>query len=161
VRFKVVPEPRSRTFLAEVRAAVPLVPGSVEDCCQRVVARTDVPGRDDAREWLTFLRALGLVEETGSGYRRTREDPDDALAANFRQRVHLADDVVAALGDEPRNADDVFAAVREAVPRWERDRHDDWEAVWRDRVARLLGWAAVFGLAAERDGGYLRSRDGA
>lgn len=156
MRFKVAPPPRSRAFLEEVRAAVPLVPGTVEDCCRRVVDRTGVTARDDAREWLTFLRALGLVEETGEGFRRTRDEPNEAtLAAAFRERVFLAREVLAELDEAPRDPDAVYAAVRGELPRWERDRHDDPDAVWRDRVERLLGWAVVFGLAEAEPGGYV------
>lgn len=157
MRFKVVPPARSVAFLGEVRSAVPLVPGTVEDCCRRVVDRTDVAARDDAREWLTFLRALGMVAETDEGYRRTRDDlATEDLAAAFRDRVFLAREAMAALDpDEPRDADAVYEAVRGAVPRWERDRHDDPDAVWRERVQRLLDWAVAFDLAAERDGGYV------
>ncbi len=157
MRFKVVPPARSVAFLAEVRAAVPLVPGSVEDCCRRVVDRTEVAARDDAREWLTFLRALGLVAEAADGYRRTTEDVDDeALAAAFRERVFLAEEVLGALDDAgPRDADAVYDAVRDDLPAWERDRHDDPDAVWRERVGRLLDWAVAFGLAEAVDGGYV------
>lgn len=159
MRFKVVPPARSMAALEAVRAAVPLVPGTVEDCCRRVVDRTDVPARDDAREWLTFLRALGLVEATADGYRRTRGPVDGtAVARTFRERVFLAEEALDALAeDDPRDAAALYDAVREAVPRWERDRHDDPDAVWRERVGRLLDWAVVFDLAAERDGGYVRA----
>lgn len=159
MRVKVAPPPRTPGFLAAVRGAVPLVPGSVEDCCRRVVDRTDVPARDDAREWLTFLRALGLVAETGEGVRRTREDPDDAaLAAGFRERVFLVEEVLGELDEtEPHDAAAVYDEVREDVPRWERDRLEDPDGVWRERVERLLGWAVVFGLVEEVDGGFVRA----
>ena len=50
MRFKVAPEPRDLAFLGSARRAVPLVPGTVEDCCSRLVERTDVaaPGPDEA-----------------------------------------------------------------------------------------------------------------
>lgn len=158
MRVKVVPPVRTVEFLREVQSALPLVPGSVEDCCTRVVSRTDVAARDDAREWLTFARALGLVTESERGYARTREEPArETLAERFSERVHLADDVLAALADDPRDASAVFERVRDDVPEWERARHDDWEAVWRERVERLLDWSVEFGLAERVDGGYRRA----
>ena len=157
MKFKVVPDPPDD--LGRVRAvqrAVPLVPGTVEDCCARVVAETPVAARDDAREWLTFLRALGLVAETDRGYRRTRADPDPAtLAPAFRERVFAAGDVLDAVAaDGPLTADRAFAAVRDRVPEWERSRHTDWEREWRERVRRLLDWAVLFGLVERADGTY-------
>ncbi|PSQ29891.1 hypothetical protein BRD06_02315, partial [Halobacteriales archaeon QS_9_67_15] len=53
--------------------------------------------------------------------------------------------------DGPLTAEEAFEAIREAVPRWERDRHADWESEWRERTERLLDWSVAFGLAS-RDG---------
>lgn len=158
MRYKVAPEPRSLAFLREVQRALPLTPGSVDDCCARVVAETDVTDRADAQDWITFLEALELVEDTGSGYRRVRVDPADAsLGTAFRERVFGAREVLDALADgEQVDADEVFEAVRGVVPDWERDREPDWEAVWRERVARLLEWAVRFDLAERTDDGYRR-----
>jgi hypothetical protein len=81
MRYKTVPEPRGLEDLFAVRAAVPILPGSEEDCRSRIAARTAVPGRDAANEWLAFLEAIGLVAEGESGYYRTHGEPDvDALA---------------------------------------------------------------------------------
>jgi len=157
VRFKVVPPARGLDALEAVRAALPLVPDDEESCCARVVARTDVPSRDEAKEWVTFCRALGLAEETDSGYRRIRGDPDrETLAGWFRDHVYGADDVLAVLEDaeEPLAAADAYR--RFDVPEWERQRHTDPETVWHDRVTRLLDWAVAFGLVERAEKGYRR-----
>jgi len=169
MQFKPVPEPPDDLgFVADAQRAVPLVPGSESDCCGRLLRRLDLSSRDAAREWLTFLRALGLAEETDSGFRRTHVDADpERLRSAFRGRVYLADAVVDALpGDregsadgtegwdrdedgreEGVTADDVFARVRDEVPEWERSRRRDWEGFWSDAVARRLEWAVRLGLA--------------
>lgn len=155
MKFKVVPPARGCETLRAVRAAVPLVPDSVEDCCARVCQRTAVPGRDEAREWLTFCRALGLVDATDAGFRRVRETPDAAaLATAFRETVYGADDVLAALeaADGPLSVDAVAAQID--IPAWERHHHQDPSTVWRDRVDRLLAWAVAFGLAESTADGY-------
>jgi hypothetical protein len=157
MRYKVVPGPADLDLLYAVADAVPLVPGSVEDCCTRIRDRTALPSREDAREWLTFCQALGLVTETEQGYYRDREQPGhDALAAAFQEGILGAREAIDALeaADEPLNVPEVFAAVREVVPRWERSREADWEREWRDRVDRLLEWAVVLGLVERVEGGY-------
>ena len=149
MKVKVVPRPRGVEFLQQAQLALPLVPNPVEDCCSRLVMDCDVPAQDDAREHVTFLWALGLAAETDGNYHSTREFPDEeTLAERFRERVFLADDVLAAVeeGDDPVTPAAAFAAVRDAVPRWERSRHTDWEAVWTERVERILAWAEAFGL---------------
>jgi len=153
VRYKIVPAPRDREFLAAAHRALPLVPGTVEDCCLRLVDETAAPSRDAAREYLTFLQALELVAETSRGYKRRRVDLDDAgLGDAFERRVFGAREVLDALRfDGPLTADEAFEAIRDAVPRWERDRHTDWESEWRERTERLLDWSVTFELAS-RDG---------
>ncbi len=156
MRYKVVPPVRDVALCREVAAALPLVPGTVEDCCTRIRDRTAVPSRDAAREWLTFCQALGLAAETDRGFHRVREEPDDdALADAFRENVFGAREVLAAAADGPTGAgttvDEAFAALRERVPGWERAREEDWKAAWRERCRRLLAWGVVFGYV-ERDG---------
>ncbi|WP_436926991.1 hypothetical protein [Halosimplex amylolyticum] len=157
MRYKVVPPVRDREFLEAAQRAVPLVPGTVEDCCIRLVDETSAPSRDAAREFLTFLQALELVEETPRGFRRRRVEVADAdLADTFERRVFGASELLDALRiDGPLTADEAFEALREAVPRWERDRHTDWVAEWRQRTERLLDWSVVFGLAERENGRYL------
>ncbi len=155
MKFKVVPEPRSVEFIEEAQRALPLVPGSENDCCARLVNRTDLPARDEAREWITFLRALGLAEETSSGFRRRRDFTTTDLADAFRERVFGAELVLDSLStDESVSADAVFERFRENVPNWERYRRSDWEDEWRERVRRLLDWTVVFDLAERVDGEY-------
>lgn len=149
MKFKVVPEPRSVAFVREAQRALPLVPGSENDCCARLMNRTDLPARDEAREWITFLRALGLAEETSSGFRRLRYEPSRSdLADAFRGRVFGAEIVLEILQiDGSFSADAVFERFREDIPNWERYRRSDWEDEWRERIRRLLEWLVVFDLA--------------
>ncbi|MFC7154560.1 hypothetical protein ACFQPA_03705 [Halomarina halobia] len=158
MKFKVVPEPRPPSFARDAARALPLVPGTEDDCCARLMADAGLPSRDVAKEWITFLRALGLAAESDGGYYRTRADPTDAdLARAFRERVHTADDVLATLeaAEEPISPEAAYERVRGDVPQWERSRRTDWERVWRERVRRILEWAVAFDLAerVEREGG--------
>ncbi|MFD1514928.1 hypothetical protein [Halomarina rubra] len=166
MKFKVVPEPRSLTFVREATLALPLVPGSEDDCCARLMADADVASRDAAKEWLTFLRALGLLAESDGKYYQTRTDPDDAeLARAFRERVHPVDDLLAVLdaaeesGATPLSPEAAYERVRQRVPQWERSRRTDWEDVWLTRVERALAWAETFGFAERVDDGYSPATD--
>jgi hypothetical protein len=155
VKFKLVPAaPSSVGFVERAQRAVPLVPGSEDDCCARLMDRLDLPSRDVARTWLTFLRALELVEETAAGFRRTdAEATVEACRAGLLDRVFAAATVRDALdAEEPRSAGDVFPAVRDSVPTWERHKNPSgWEDVWRDRVAELLAWLALVDAADRVD----------
>ncbi|MBX0294891.1 hypothetical protein [Haloarcula nitratireducens] len=159
MRYKVAPPARSLSFLGDARAAIPLVPDDEADCCRAIQRATDVTDRETAREYLTFLRALDLVDESDRGYHRTRTELDQsALAVAFRENVFAASELLDALDDcgGPLTETEAFERVRDAVPRWERERHADWERVWRTRLDHLLGWAEAFGLAARTDDGYER-----
>lgn len=167
VRYKVVPPVRDEAFLRDAHEALPLVPGAVESCCDRLRDRTDIPARDEAREWLTFLQALGLAVETDRGFHRVRNPPTSAeLATAFTRRVFGARELLDALpkqgsetderGDPVTDIETIFGALREEIPTWERTRETDWEVVWRERTERLLGWAIVFDLAERTEGGYHR-----
>ncbi|MEF8784221.1 MAG: hypothetical protein V5A39_03755 [Haloarculaceae archaeon] len=161
MRYKVVPEPVSYDLLLAARDALPLVPGSVEDCCGRIRDRTEIPSRDAAREWLTFLQALGLAAETDRGFYRGREEPDrDTLAEQFLDGVFGAHEIRDALAaaDGPLAAREVFGRVRETIPHWERDRRPDWESEWTGRIERLLDWGVVFEILERREGGYVAVR---
>ncbi|MEZ3115862.1 hypothetical protein RYH80_08020 [Halobaculum sp. MBLA0147] len=142
-------------YVADVQAAVPLVPGTEDDCCARLQRRLGYESRDVSRTWLTFLRGIDLAVETDEGFRRTRESAD---AAGLRERlfggVLGATELGTALAaaDESFGVADGFAAVEPLVPRWERTRTDDWETVWRERVTRLFDWFVALELA-ERVGG--------
>lgn len=168
MKFKLVPEaPETVAFVADAQAAVPMVPGSEDDCCARLMRRLGFRSRDVARTWLTFLRALGLAEETDDGFKRLPGDPTPAyVREQFLAGVYGAGDVADAIlaaegtGDSDGDAtgltvDEAFAAFVDRVPNWERFRTDDWESVWRDRVGRHLAWFALLDLAEERDGAYV------
>jgi len=143
------------SFLRTAREAIPLVPDSEADCCRAIQTATDVSDRETAREYLVFLQALGLVAESDRGYYRTRNDPDRAdLATAFEESVFGVDVLLATLGSEPVDADAAFDALRDEIPRWERERHADWEAIWLERVTNLLEWAVLFGLAEKTADGY-------
>ncbi|WP_235728468.1 hypothetical protein [Halosimplex carlsbadense] len=152
-----MPPVRDPAFLAAAQRAVPLVPGTVEDCCLRIVDETDAPSRDAAREYLTFLEALELVEETSRGFERRRVDVEAVdLGDAFERRVFGAHELLDALREaESLTVEEAFDELREHVPRWERDRHTDWEAEWRERTERLLNWCVTFDLAV-RDGDRYR-----
>lgn len=158
MQFKVVPAaPDSLEFVGRAQRAVPLVPGSEADCCARLLDRTGLDDRDAAREWLTFLRSLGLVEPGERGFGRTDRDPDrPAVADAFRERIFAAEDVLAALreADGPLDGPDTFERVRHCVPQWERNRYPDWEDVWTERVRRILEWAVLLDLVERTNGAY-------
>jgi len=159
MRYKVAPPARSVAFLRDVQSALPLVPGTVDDCCARIMDRTDLQSRDEAREYLTFVQALGLATETDRGYSQVRDGPaDDELCERFREHVFGAREVLETLADGPKTVAACFEIVRDTVPRWERERHVDWEAEWQARTERLLGWAVEFGLLRRQDGKF-RLRD--
>ncbi|MEM4781805.1 MAG: hypothetical protein QXG03_09635 [Halalkalicoccus sp.] len=156
MRVKPVPvPPDSLDDLEGIRRAVPLVPEPEASCCERLAARAGIDP-EDASDWLTFLRGLGLVREGDSGFYRTREDPplEDAL----RSGIYGVREVEGILrgSEEPLTPDEI-ATRFEAVPHWERHRHRDPEAVWRERVGRLAGWLALVGLAKRTDRGYVAS----
>ncbi|WP_336002282.1 hypothetical protein [Halorientalis halophila] len=157
MRFKVAPDPVDADLLAAVHGAIPLVPGSTDDCCARIQNRTDISNREAAESWLTFCRAVELATETDRGYERRRRDPTDpAVADAFVERVFGVRELLAALdaADEPVSVDAAFQAIRDEVPNWERNRHADWERVWTERTRRLLDWAVLFGRVERADGGY-------
>jgi len=164
MRYKVAPEPADEDLLFGTHEALPLVPGSVEDCCTRVRDRTAVPSRENAREWITFLQALGLVAETDRGFYRVRDPPDRAtLRDNFLNRVFGTREMYDTLrtADEPLAPPAAFEQIREIVPRWERDREPAWETEWQDRVETLFAWGVVVGVFAEQDGAYTVSESAA
>lgn len=161
MRYKIIPPARGLDTLFAVRDALPLVPGTENDCCSRIRDRTAVRSRADAREWLTFCQALGLAAETDRGYHRLREEPTEAeLADRLVANVYPTRELLAALEDAgPLAADETFEALRDRIPRWERSRSADWAAEWRDRVSHLCEWCVLLGLAERTDGGYRPKED--
>ncbi len=159
MRFKLVPAPPEELeAVFEARRAVPLVPGTEDDCCARLVGKMGFPSRDVARTWLTFLRALELAQEGPAGFTRTRTDASrDTLARAFRTRVFGAAEVLSSLeaADEPLTGAETFERFRHRVPQWERHKNPDtWEDVWGERIERILEWAVLLGLAERTDAGY-------
>ena len=159
MKFKVVPPaPDSLARLETVWQAVPVVPDGEESCCARLMQEANVPAQDEAKEWLTFTRALDLAEEGPRGYSRVRGEFDpETLAERFRTHVYVAEEALAVLADadEPLEATAVFDRLRDRVPTWERQRHADWAETWTERTERILGWAVLFGLADRTGDGYV------
>lgn len=156
-RFKLVPDaPACLDDVEEAQRAVPLVPGTEDDCCARLMRRLDFPSRDVARTWLTFLRALDLAEETASGFvRRQREPTPEHLRAALLDRVYGAREVLDTLGPDPVDADTAFERFEERVPEWEQYKDPSgWRETWRERVGFLLDWLVLVDLATRRAGGY-------
>lgn len=144
--------------LRTARAALSRVPDPEADCCARVGDAVGVD-RQTARDWLTLLRALGLVDRTAGEYRRTAEAVDDAtLRERFVAEVYGAREVLAAL-DDSDGAHRSASAVVDAVPQptWERHRHAEPEAAWARYVERLLDWLVALGAATRHEDGYRRA----
>lgn len=162
MKFKHVPEPPdSLDAVADAQRAVPLVPGSEEDCCARLMRRLDFDSRDVARTWLTFLRAMELAEETADGeFVRLRTEPTaEHLREAFERRIYGAADVLEHLSADPTTVEDAFDGFEARVPVWERHRAaENWRDVWTERVGRMLEWAVLLGVAERREGGYVAAR---
>lgn len=158
MRLKPVPKARGLDFLANAKAALPIVPVSERDAVTRLAERTAVPDDGAARELLTFLRALGLVERAdGDFVRADRDVSGAALREPFRENVFGAREALDALDEGPKTEAEVFEALAERISTWERGRHADWERTWRERTRNLLRWAVLLG-AAEREGETYRRR---
>ena len=153
MRLKPVPEPPNDIdALRDYQRAVPLVPGSTDDCCARLRDRQGLPNRQVANDWLAFLRALELVRETPRGFVRTDAEPTPELVRDgLREGVLLVpealDAVRAAAPTDPLTPAELFERTRESVPRHDRARDPNWEASWRERADRLLRWLALVDLA--------------
>lgn len=156
MRVKSVPEPLgSIDALGAIRRAVPLVPEPEESCCDRLAASTAIDP-DEASDWLAFLKGLGLVREGESGFHRTRDDPD--LGEALLSGVYGAREVYEILEEADGALSEGAVAERfDAIPRWERHHHRDAEAVWRERVGRLLDWLVLVGKAERAEAGYTAS----
>lgn len=159
-RLPPAPASAASERLRTARGALSRVPDPEADCCARVSEAIDVD-RQTARDWLTLLRALGLVERSAGEYRRTAEDVADAtLRERFVAEVYGAREVCAAL-DDPGGARRSASAVVDAVPQptWERHRHAEPEAAWTRHVERLLDWLVALGAATRHEDGYRRATD--
>jgi hypothetical protein len=169
MRIKPVPTPPDALAeIAAIQRAVPLVPGSEDDCCARLRDRCGLSDRATANDWLAFLRTLGLVRETPRGFVRTDADPTpECVREGLREGVLFAPAALAQLRAaspaDPVTPASVFAATRESVPRHDRARNPEWERAWRDRAGRLLRWFALVDLATpveDRSSSETRSGDG-
>jgi hypothetical protein len=80
------------------------------------------------------------------------------LAVAYRERVFLVAELLETVENGPATAEAAFGAVREQVPRWERERHADWERQWRTNVEHLLAWAVVLGCCTVDEGQFRRVR---
>ncbi|KAB1193699.1 hypothetical protein GJR96_09715 [Haloferax sp. MBLA0076] len=155
-RKPVPPAPDKLDRLWEAHRAVPLIPGSEDDCCGRLATRLDVTP-DEGRDWLVFCQSLGLARETSRGFERIRDEQTvDDLGEAFVAHVFGAEEVLDALDEDPQSVAAVFDAFEPTVPNWERHRDPNgWETRWRGRVSDLLDWAVLFGLAGRKEGGYV------
>ncbi|WP_330632342.1 hypothetical protein [Halocatena halophila] len=155
MKYKVVPPIRDRSFIETATTSLPVVPASEADCCGRLQADTSIESRDVARQWITFLQALGFVTEADGKYYQGRSPPTD-LGTAFLEGVYGAQTVVETVADSdtPLRVGEVYEAVKAIVPQYERSRRTDWEAVWETRIARLLAWAVEFELLVSSDAGY-------
>jgi hypothetical protein len=159
VRLKPLPGPPAELeAVTDAQSAVPLVPGSENDCCARLMRREGYESRDVAREWLTFLRALELATETDSGFKRTDREPTlENLRESFRERVFGAREAleVLARADGPLTTDEVFDRFRETVPGWERHRRSSWVDHWAERTEQLLDWLVLLDLVERENDSYV------
>ena len=159
-RLPPAPEPGATAHetIETARDAVGRVPDSEADCCARVSEAINVDRRA-ARDWLTLLRALGLVKRSAGEYRRTDDDVDRAtLRRRVFTAVYGAREVFDALPDpdgEARSAAAVVGAVRQ--PTWEHHRHVDPGAAWARHVERLLNWLTAVGAVEQGAEGYRRA----
>lgn len=166
MQFKPIPAPPAESdpiaTIEAVRTALPPDPDPDLDCCARVMAETVLDTREEAADWLTFLRALELAVEEPDGYRREPIDGDlepERLTTAFRQRLVGAGSALDAVetANEPVTAETIFETLEasDAIPRSARHRHDDrLESRWTNRIERILAWAETFGLVERVDGGY-------
>jgi hypothetical protein len=143
MRYKVAPPPRSLSDLQQIRRAIPLVPDDELDCCLSIQRAADIDDREQARQYLTFLRALDLVATDTRGYYRTQDEFDiKRINTAYQDNVFLVVELCTAATGDPNEA---FEAIRGEIPRWERERHCDWEDVWRERVWNIIKWGQTFG----------------
>lgn len=156
VRYTLVPEARGWTFLDDVHGAVPESPEGVEDCCGHIQARTSIPSREHAREWLVFLEALDCVDNEPAGYSRSEKPQDpQSLAEPFETNLFGVREILAILAGESDPLTD--RAVAEGIDESVRTRLDGGAGTHDsagDAVERRLGWAQLFGLVSRHDGHY-------
>ncbi len=155
MKYKVVPPVRDRSFIETATKSLPVVPASEADCCGRLQADTLIESRDVAKQWITFLQALGYVAEADGKYYQDRSPPAELKTA-FLDGVYGAQTVVETVADSDRSLreGEVYEAVKAIVPQYERSRRTDWETVWETRIVRLLDWGVEFELLVSSEAGY-------
>lgn len=158
MRYKhLPPAPESVDAILAVQRAIPLVPAPELDCCVRVMDRTGVASRDRARTWITFLQALGLVEEADQGFvRRHNEYSVEELGNRFVTSVYGAREVIEVLAgdDAPVPSDRVIEKLEGSMPTWERQQDTGASDRWRERTEQLLEWLVVLGRIERTPTGY-------
>lgn len=158
MRFKWVPEPpETLDDLGAVHRAVPLVPTSESDCQHRLVDRTaHIGDRESASEWLTFLRALGVVEQVSRGYRRRRlELTTDELFRRLQDGIYGARELYDVLAAASHHLAVETMLDRGAdLPTWERHHQVNHQEVHRRRGRRLADWFVLCGIAEKTAAGY-------
>ncbi len=174
MRSKWVPAPpptqKTEATLTAVRAAqraIPLIPKREAVCLQRLQSRAREAGienEDDARQWLLFLRSVGLISKTPSGYRRTRSEPDATqLFENLCEQIYGARELQDALQatDKPLASSAAWNRAAVTMPTWERHHHGSrWEEIHQQRGHRLCEWFVLLGGATQctADNGEVRYR---
>lgn len=165
IQFKMVPKPPSSRRLARLRdawQALPIVPADEDDCCERLIRRVGFPSRDVSRTWLTFLRALGVVERTASGFTRIGTEPTaERLRDGFLDRILLARETLRVVARRdtdhetrsgPTTVETAFERLRSDVPTYERYKNpDSWESIWRERTEYVLEWLVALALLERID----------
>jgi len=151
VRFKPVPRARGIDILRAVHGAVPADPGLTDDCCAYLQESTGLPSRQVAEEWLVFLRALELVAENERGYYRLEWQPEDAIAAAFRNRVAGAREVLDVIDNEGSLS---RAALIARFDSGDKETVEFRRPLNEGRLGRLLGWGEILGLIEQSDGQY-------
>jgi hypothetical protein len=155
IRYRSVPEPRGE-LLRAVYEAVPADPTETDDCCARIREATDLPDRESAREWLVFVRALGLAGRDNRGFYRL-EWPDDrqVLGEAFENGVLGARELVSAIAESGPVTREQLVDILAADDTFPDNRREAGSGLGLEtRVDRLLEWSVLFELGTETDGRY-------
>ncbi|MFB6253504.1 MAG: hypothetical protein ABEI06_02725 [Halobacteriaceae archaeon] len=150
MKFKPIPQPPDQiSTLKEAQQSIPMVPSTETNCCSRLVSVLNLSEKDVARTWLTFLRALKLVQKSNTGYTRTTHSPlSDSTRWAFITRVIGVQKMLAILWrvQDPVREEQLFSEWVDIVPEWERQKSAHWQQTWRQRLRRIVRWATLFDL---------------
>ena len=147
MRYRLVPP--ADLDITDVHAAVPSKANAVEDCCAQLLESTAIGSREEARTWLVFLHALGMVAEGTDGYHRISDNfSSGSLRESFVDEVYGVAELVAVVeaSDHPLARDELVERVAAGL-----SPSGDWEG----NVDRLVGWAERFGIVSVSAGGYV------